>query len=251
MKSDWMSFAIVLWSLAATLGAQPLPQTYGTAVVSYAEIPAAAFGSNNPTYPVTKIPVFLGVARYTAGCGGCLEAPLRLPSGAKLTSLEVDGIDGDAGDDFRGSLLVCDRFGLNCSQHPAAGAGPADCIDPGWICSGLNFADGPTLETADLTLDDVVVDNTQHSYLLWGSADSSSAALGGMIVGYALQVSAAPPTSDFADVPTSSPQFQFIEALYASGITAGCGSGNFCPNAPLTRGQMAVFLSKALGLQWP
>jgi len=52
-------------------------------------------------------------------------------------------------------------------------------------------------------------------------------------------------------VPTSSPQFQFIEALYASGITAGCGNGNFCPNSPLTRGQMAVFLSKALGLQWP
>jgi len=52
-------------------------------------------------------------------------------------------------------------------------------------------------------------------------------------------------------VPTSSPQFQFIEALYASGVTAGCGSGNYCPDAPLTRGQMAVFLAKALGLQWP
>ena len=28
-------------------------------------------------------------------------------------------------------------------------------------------------------------------------------------------------------------------------------SGNYCPDAPLTRGQMAVFLSKALGLHWP
>jgi hypothetical protein len=27
--------------------------------------------------------------------------------------------------------------------------------------------------------------------------------------------------------------------------------GNFCPDGPLTRGQMAVFLSKALGLQFP
>ncbi len=47
------------------------------------------------------------------------------------------------------------------------------------------------------------------------------------------------------------PFFQFIEALYASGITAGCGGGNYCPDSPLTRGQMAVFLAKALGLQWP
>jgi hypothetical protein len=51
-------------------------------------------------------------------------------------------------------------------------------------------------------------------------------------------------------VPTSHPLFQFIEALVASGTTAGCGGGNYCPNAPLTRGQMAVFLAKALGLQW-
>jgi S-layer homology domain len=78
-----------------------------------------------------------------------------------------------------------------------------------------------------------------------------SQAIAGVNLYYRLQVSPAPPTSDFGDVPTSSPQFQFIEALYASGITVGCGGGNYCPNAPLTRGQMAVFLAKALGLQWP
>ena len=64
-------------------------------------------------------------------------------------------------------------------------------------------------------------------------------------------VSPPPASADFGDVPTSSPQFQFIEALYQSGITAGCGGGNYCPNSPLTRGQMAVFLAKALGLHWP
>ena len=42
-----------------------------------------------------------------------------------------------------------------------------------------------------------------------------------------------------------------IQALVDAGITAGCGSGNYCPDNPLTRGQMAVFLSKALGLNWP
>ena len=35
--------------------------------------------------------------------------------------------------------------------------------------------------------------------------------------------------------------------LAAESITAGCGGGNYCPDAPVTRGQMAVFLSKTFG----
>jgi hypothetical protein len=65
------------------------------------------------------------------------------------------------------------------------------------------------------------------------------------------QVSPAPGSATFNDVPTFHPFFQYVEALAASGITGGCGNGNFCPDAPVTRGQMAVFLSKALGLHWP
>ena len=65
-------------------------------------------------------------------------------------------------------------------------------------------------------------------------------------------VSPPPATASFNDVPTDHPFFQFIEALKASGITGGCGDGTtYCPDSPLTRGQMAVFLSKALGLHWP
>jgi hypothetical protein len=54
-------------------------------------------------------------------------------------------------------------------------------------------------------------------------------------------------------VPTSHPFFQFIEALASSGITGGCQASPplYCPDSPLTRGQMAVFLAKALGLDWP
>lgn len=65
------------------------------------------------------------------------------------------------------------------------------------------------------------------------------------------EISPAPATATFLDVPTGHPFFQFIEALVDPGITAGCGAGNYCPDAPLTRGQMAVFLAKALGLHWP
>jgi hypothetical protein len=39
-----------------------------------------------------------------------------------------------------------------------------------------------------------------------------------------------------------------IEQLAAEGITGGCGNGNYCPGDPSTRGQMAVFLTKAFHL---
>ena len=64
-------------------------------------------------------------------------------------------------------------------------------------------------------------------------------------------VSDPPVTPTFGDVPTSHPFYQFVEALYAAGITAGYANGNFGVTDPITRGQMAVFLSKALGLHWP
>ncbi len=63
-------------------------------------------------------------------------------------------------------------------------------------------------------------------------------------------VSPAPLAPTFNDVSTGHPFYQFIEALAASGITGGCGNGNYCPDNPVTRAQMAVFLAKALGLHW-
>jgi uncharacterized delta-60 repeat protein len=42
-----------------------------------------------------------------------------------------------------------------------------------------------------------------------------------------------------------------IEALAASGVTRGCAEELFCPSAPVTRGQMAAFLVRALGLERP
>ena len=49
----------------------------------------------------------------------------------------------------------------------------------------------------------------------------------------------------FADVPVGHPFCGFIERLADDGVTGGCGGNNFCPNNPVTRGQMAVFLVAA------
>jgi hypothetical protein len=65
------------------------------------------------------------------------------------------------------------------------------------------------------------------------------------------QVSPAPASATFADVPVGHLYHPFVEALVDAGITAGCGGGNYCVNAPITRGEMAVFLAVALGLHFP
>ena len=51
----------------------------------------------------------------------------------------------------------------------------------------------------------------------------------------------------FTDVPVSNPYCGFIERLAADGITGGCTPTQFCPDAPVTRAQMAVFIETALG----
>ena len=51
--------------------------------------------------------------------------------------------------------------------------------------------------------------------------------------------------SVFTDVPQGAFAADWIEELAALGITGGCGGGDYCPTAAVTRAQMAVFLLKA------
>jgi hypothetical protein len=59
---------------------------------------------------------------------------------------------------------------------------------------------------------------------------------------------AAVPSQSFADVPADYWAQDYIERLYASGITEGCGVNplNYCPEATVTRAQMAVFLERGI-----
>src|SRR5439155_18003325 len=97
------------------------------------------------------------------------------------------------------------------------------------------------------------VNNTTTSFVILVSQNgdtTGAVALTEARVYYKLQISPDPPGATFADVPVGHPFHRFVEALAAAGITGGCGGGNYCPDAPITRGQMAVFLSAALGLHW-
>ncbi|MCC6366793.1 MAG: S-layer homology domain-containing protein [Bryobacterales bacterium] len=49
----------------------------------------------------------------------------------------------------------------------------------------------------------------------------------------------------FSDVPSSHPQFRYIQKMKDLGITSGCTLSTYCPNDAVTRGQMAAFLMRA------
>ncbi len=49
----------------------------------------------------------------------------------------------------------------------------------------------------------------------------------------------------FGDIPPTDWGCKYIHYIYAGGVTAGCGGGNYCPASNVTRWQMAPFLVTA------
>jgi hypothetical protein len=230
-------------SLPRVAPAAASPATYGTSQTSYLTIFESQLSPF--TSAVTYDDLGNGVAkasRYATGGSGAFLAPANLPNGALVTSLEVDACDSNGGGNHvEGILGQCDIFGNNCA---AIGTPLLSVSNPTTPCQQL-FEDVSALNyTVNNLTGRVFVE------FLTQSLDNTNA-VSGALIGYKLQVSPPPASADFADVPKSSPQFQFVEALFHAGITAGCGGGNYCPDNPVTRGQMAVFLAKALGLQFP
>jgi hypothetical protein len=52
----------------------------------------------------------------------------------------------------------------------------------------------------------------------------------------------------FSDVPATNPFCRWVEELARRGIVTGCGGTAYCPTAPVTREQMAVFLTGTFSL---
>jgi hypothetical protein len=52
------------------------------------------------------------------------------------------------------------------------------------------------------------------------------------------------PVQIFPDVPNDAFAAAWIDELATLQITAGCGGGLYCPDAPVSRAEMAVFLLK-------
>jgi hypothetical protein len=53
-------------------------------------------------------------------------------------------------------------------------------------------------------------------------------------------------TPMYADVPVTSPYCRWVHELTRRGVVSGCGGGNFCPTASVTRAQIPIFVLKTL-----
>jgi hypothetical protein len=234
---------------------QPAAPEWGGADAIWIQIPPTAFFPSSSTTSYATDSTGRG-RRWPTNLGGYFQAPLDLPQGAKITNLGIFYLDNNTTFSVFGQLVDCEYTGTPCVTYPTNGLGNPDCLANGWVCSGdANAGTFGSGIYANLSASDIVVNNYSHRYSVnfYVPASDGSQKIGGAIVGYRLQVSPAPLTATFSDVPTSHPYFRFIEALAASGITGGCTPApnpSYCPDAPITRGQMAVFLAAALGLHW-
>jgi hypothetical protein len=186
---------------------------------------------------------------YDEGLGMLINAPLSLPNGAEIFQMCL-------------YAYVPDAFSSTSAQIFAAKlvpGGQAPHVQP--------IADSLVID--DVPIGYGVVCTSPFSYVFHDVEDIDSDGspepifhfveahvgrrFGGVRIFWRRQVSPPPETPTFNDVPANDPYYQYVEALVASGITSGCATNppRYCPDAPLTRRQMAVFLSKALGLHWP
>lgn len=219
---------------------RPSGPAYGTTSRILYHVGFDEFAPEASMYNYSTVSVNTHLGRISNGPVFFSASP-HIPSGALLTYLELDYCDINNGGQHMDLLLSsCDFLG-------------ADCLPLGEITTAALSGDGCGFIPLDLTPQNFTLDNNARELVLRLGMSSGNVTnvLIGAYVGYKLQVSAGPAVATFTDVPTTSPLFKFVEALVAAGITAGCGGGNYCPNTPITRGQMAVFLATALGLHFP
>lgn len=209
---------------------------WGTSDAIPIAIPSTAFDANDGISAANVRGI--GSYRYCLN-EGWLYAPFYPTNGSSIDYLMFRGIDYNPSGYVSCDLLECSDDQESCDVIKSLGTD-----DP--------FVGGPFSVTAVVN-PSLTVDTSQNTYVirchLTGGTDTTR--LGNFRIKYHLQVSPSPATATFGDVPTGHLFFQHIEALAASEITAGCGGGNYCPDDAVTRGQMAVFLAKALGLHWP
>ena len=170
------------------------------------------------------------------------RAPLHLPAGALIVGYSVIYQDSHAVADLRVHLEADYVFSSTRGTNQ---------IGPQFQSSGTP---GTTTSSVDVSPDYTVwyafgLQKQSYAFVvdLAGVVDLH---FRGVSVHWYRQVSPAPASATSGDVPTGHWAFRHIEALAASGITAAGGGGDFCPEVPLTRAQMAVFLAKALGLHY-
>jgi hypothetical protein len=177
----------------------------------------------------------------TAGGTFWFDGPIRLPSGARILTLRVYYDDNNAA-----AQLLFFPFRTTVT--------PEGTVNAPFTVTQI----GPTLSSPagigryrnSASNVNIVIANRYNIYQGRVNLGGPGVCLTGLRVFWQRQVRTGLP-NPFNDIGGLNQRFQNgIKALAASQITSGCGGGSYCPNDPVTRGQMAVFLSDGLGLHW-
>jgi S-layer homology domain len=259
MRSSWLrrsvSFGAASLCAAAALagdsvseqrGSRENPNQFGTGCCQILQIPSSSFVPTSSD--VTWEYGFHGYVKPTNYGPGSSQfvATVTLPSGAALDWLDLYYCDTDPMWDIEATLRLL--------TGPTFDGAAPDYTDVATVVSSGSGGCGYAVMQLSHTINNDVYwnDGAQYTILVLSrNPIAANLSFKGVDLWWHRQVHPAPAVATFNDVPTNHPYFQFIEALADSGVTGGCGSGNYCPDNPLTRGQMAVFLAKALGLYWP
>ena len=223
-------------------------QSYGTGDQS-AIIGAAAFVGQTPGLEGALYP---DGYLYQPDFLSTFSAPVSLPDGAAITQICLYSTNFKQGSTLEMQLEAVKLGGggepVGVVSIPGASVTASYANGYDFVCSGpLAYT---VHEFADVD-GDQEGERIAHRLSVAFTPYDGTLGLGAVRIVWHRQISAPPGSATFPDVPAGHPFFQYVEALYAAGITGGCGNGNFGVNDPITRGQMAVFISKALGLHWP
>jgi hypothetical protein len=126
-------------------------------------------------------------------------------------------------------------------------------LPDGWRSIEINWARGAGTGRLDLWVDGKAQtgltglsnDTLSINYSRWGAVAGLTSGYSGSfrLDDFASQRSGyIGPAVPFADMPTSSTFFPFVQGVFAAEVMPDCGVGSFCPNSPITRKEMAKFL---------
>jgi hypothetical protein len=223
-------FCVFLLASGTAAGQQATSgQVWGTGVI-VKTIPATSFVPAD-AFTVANMGVSATGTVCNAAVGACrFSSGVELPTGALIVGFDLEACDntnlGYAGIQVR-----------SCPVGEPCGGIAAVNTYPGCVTS----------TTASHT-----VQNGSEYYPIFVTVndESASVAFRAVRIRYQLQLSEPPASSSFDDVAVDDPNRAAIEAMVAAGVATGCGNENFCPDNPVTRAQLAVYLARALGLHW-
>jgi len=219
------------------------PRDFGVGTVNILQIPAAAFSpvSTGVSFARDFTNGYLYCSGNTTGVTTVFWAPVSLPTGSLIGFVDLYYYDADASRDMVATLVAHSGSLTLTSLGFATSTG-----NPGY---GYAFSS----QFSYVVNNDVYYGGGAQLAVVISvpaGAETSNLEFKAVDIWWTRQISPAPATATFADVPTNHPFFRVIEALAAAGITSGCGGNNFCPNGTVTRQEVAKFLVRALGLYW-